>query len=176
MRRHFTVTVFAISLICGCSYFPALAQTAPAPQTTVQGTPAPQPTVQGVPAQPATVWTPKAAAAQDKRRTQVYPRNNNQIIVENQIIAPQIVTILHRLSGLKVMRLLRRSTEEPGSIAGLDDAFRLSKEVHTNVIAGLTLDDGETIAAWLPEAEAEMAPSALQYVPAPDDASSTAIP
>jgi S1-C subfamily serine protease len=35
------------------------------------------------------------------------------------------------------------------------------------VIAGLTLDDGETIAAWLPEAEAEMAPSALQYVPHP---------
>ena len=31
-----------------------------------------------------------------------------------------------------------------------------TEDVHTNVIAGLALDDGHTIAAWLPEAEAEM--------------------
>jgi S1-C subfamily serine protease len=144
MRRDLTITVFAIALICGCSYFPAAAQTTPKPATAPQA---------------------KAAAAQDKRRQQVQQRNTTQVIVENEVIAPQIVTILHRLSGLKIMRLLRRSTEEPGSIAGLDDAFRMSKEVHTNVIAGLTLEDGETIAAWLPEAEAEMAPSAFEYAP-----------
>src|SRR5688572_227581 len=106
------------------------------------------------------------AAAQDRRKQQTQVRNT-PVIVENDVVAPQIVTILHRLSGLKVMRLLRRSTEEPGSVAAFDDAFRMSKEIHTNVIAGLTLGDGETIAAWLPEAEAEMAPSAIQYAPLP---------
>jgi S1-C subfamily serine protease len=87
------------------------------------------------------------------------------VIVQNDFIAPQIVTILHRLSGLKVMRLLGRSSEELAAIASLDEAFKIGKEVHTNVIAGLALDDGRTIAAWLPEAEAEMAPSAFHYAP-----------
>ena len=144
MRRHLTTTVFAISLICGCSYFPAMAQEAPTPPAAAQSK------------------AEKAATAKDKRK-QAQTRNATPVIVETEVIAPEIVTILHRLSGLKVMRLLRRSTEEPGSIAGIDDEFRMLKEIHTNVIAGLTLEDGETIAAWLPEAEAEMAPSAFQY-------------
>ncbi|MDQ2937239.1 MAG: PDZ domain-containing protein, partial [Acidobacteriota bacterium] len=37
--------------------------------------------------------------------------------------------------------------------------------VHTNVIAGLALDDGRTIAAWLPEAEAEMPPPPIPFAP-----------
>jgi serine protease Do len=65
---------------------------------------------------------------------------------------------LHRLNGLKVFRLLLRSQEELGAIAKLDEAFQIAGDVHTSVIAGLTLDDGQTIAAWLPEAEAEMPP------------------
>ncbi|CAN5844478.1 hypothetical protein BH18ACI4_BH18ACI4_25100 [soil metagenome] len=72
--------------------------------------------------------------------------------------APQVVTILHRLNGLKMFRLLLRSSEELRAIARLDDAFRITDEVHTNVIAGLALDDGQTLAAWLPDAEAEMGP------------------
>ena len=40
----------------------------------------------------------------------------------------------------------------------LDSAFNLMDDVHTNVIAGLAMDDGETIAAWLPEAEVEFGP------------------
>ena len=39
-------------------------------------------------------------------------------------------------------------------------------DVHTNVIAGLAMDDGETIAAWLPEADVEFGPPAIQS-PAP---------
>ena len=45
------------------------------------------------------------------------------------------------------------------AIAALDSAFNLMDDVHTNVIAGLAMDDGETIAAWLPEAEVEFGPS-----------------
>jgi S1-C subfamily serine protease len=71
--------------------------------------------------------------------------------------APQVVTIIHRLNGLKMFRLLLRS-EQVQSIDSLDSAFGLMDDVHTNVIAGLAMDDGETIAAWLPEADVEFGP------------------
>ena len=69
---------------------------------------------------------------------------------------PQVVTIIHRLNGLKMFRLLLRSEDQVQAIANVDSAFNLLDDVHTNVIAGLAMDDGETIAAWLPEAEAEL--------------------
>ena len=72
--------------------------------------------------------------------------------------APQVVTIVHRLNGLKMFRLLLRSQEQVQAISSLDTAFNLMDDVHTNVIAGLAMDDGETIAAWLPEAEVEFGP------------------
>ena len=72
--------------------------------------------------------------------------------------APQVVTIIHRLNALKMFRLLLRSEEQVQSIAALDSAFNLMDDVHTNVIAGLAMDDGQTIAAWLPEAEVEFGP------------------
>ena len=89
------------------------------------------------------------------------------VILENKPAAPQVVTILHSLNGLKVFRLLIRSQEQIEAIAKLDQAFKIAGEVHTNVIAGLALDDGHTIAAWLPEAEAEMPPPALGFAPRP---------
>src|SRR5215208_4590487 len=75
--------------------------------------------------------------------------------------APQVVTIVHRLNGLKMFRLLARSQEQVQAIEGLDSAFNLMDDVHTNVIAGLAMDDGETIAAWMPEAEVEFGPPAI---------------
>ena len=79
--------------------------------------------------------------------------------------APQVVTIIHRLNGLKMFRLLLRS-EQVQSIDALDSAFNLMDDVHTNVIAGLALDDGETIVAWLPEADVEFGPAVIA-VPVP---------
>ena len=73
--------------------------------------------------------------------------------------APQVVTIIHRLNGLKMFRLLLRSQQAVQSVDALDSTFSLMDDVHTNVIAGLTMDDGETIAAWLPEAEVEFGPA-----------------
>jgi S1-C subfamily serine protease len=87
------------------------------------------------------------------------------VILENKPAAPQVVTILHSLNGLKVFRLLIRSQEQVEAIAKLDQAFKIAGEVHTNVIAGLALDDGHTIAAWLPEAEAEMPLPAIGFAP-----------
>jgi len=69
--------------------------------------------------------------------------------------APQVVTIVHRLNGLKMFRLLLRSERQLEAIANLDETFSLLEDVHTNVIAGLAMDDGQTVAAWLPEAEVE---------------------
>ena len=70
--------------------------------------------------------------------------------------APQVVTIVHRLNGLKMFRLLLRAEQQAQSIASLDSEFKLLEDVHTNVIAGVAMDDGETIAAWLPEADIEL--------------------
>ena len=89
------------------------------------------------------------------------------VLVENRLTAPQVVTILHRLNGLKMFRLLLRSSDDLRAIARLDDAFRMTDEVHTNVIAGLALEDGQTIAAWLPDAEAETQPPPMPFGPSP---------
>ena len=81
-----------------------------------------------------------------------------RVIVQNKPPAPQVVTILHTINGIKALILIKNK-EQAEALAQLDKAFNLEGEVHTNVIAGLALDDGQTIAAWLPEAEAEMPPA-----------------
>lgn len=92
--------------------------------------------------------------------------------------APQVVTIVHRLNGLKMFRLLLRSQEQVQAIAELDSAFNLMDDVHTNVIAGVAMDDGETIAAWLPEVDVEFGPAVIPPAPplAPKAPSPGAIP
>jgi len=110
-----------------------------------------------------TAAPPQPAGVQEPRRP-VATTRINPVIVGSSTTSPQVVTILHRLNGLKVFRLLLRSGQHVDAIANIDDGFPIAGEVHTNVIAGLTLDDGQTIAAWLPEAEAEMPPPPI---PAP---------
>jgi len=78
------------------------------------------------------------------------------LVVESSTVAPQVVTIVHRLNGIKFLRLLRRASGEKNTVATLNNAFTIGDEVHTNILAGLALDDGRTIAAWLPQAEAEL--------------------
>ena len=96
------------------------------------------------------------------------PRRPTQVRVDSRAgqrrPAPQVVTIVHRLNGLKMFRLLLRSEQQPQAINGLDSAFNLLDDVHTNVSAGVAMDDGETIAAWLPEAELESGPPATPDV------------
>lgn len=82
--------------------------------------------------------------------------------------APQVVTIVHRLNGLKMFRLLLRTQQETQAISRLDSGFSLMDDVHTNVIAGLAMDDGETIAAWLPDADVEFGTSGFSVPLAPD--------
>lgn len=90
-----------------------------------------------------------------------------RVSVDKLPSAPQVVTIIHRLNGLKMFRLLLRSEDQVQAIANVDSAFNLQDDVHTNVIAGLAMDDGETIAAWLPEAEVELDAPLPPVAPAP---------
>src|SRR6266576_3907795 len=89
--------------------------------------------------------TPTPSPEQRKTVTTTTPVG--RVIVENKPAAPQVVTILHSLNGLKVIRLLINK-EQAEAIGRIDENFKLAGEVHTNVIAGLALDDGQTIAAW----------------------------
>jgi S1-C subfamily serine protease len=136
-RRVRTLVLLTISVMC-CQV-PGYPQTA---------TPSAPPTP--LPAKPARPITPVRSGS---------------VVAGNRQTAPQVVTILHRLNGLKMFRLLLRSHGELRGIAGLDDAFKMTDEVHTNVIAGLALDDGETIVAWLPDAEVEVAPPPSPFAP-----------
>ena len=75
--------------------------------------------------------------------------------------ARQVVTVVHRINGLKMFRFLLRSQQQVQGVAALDSTFSLMEDVHANVIAGLAMEDGETIVAWLPEMEVEFGPTAL---------------
>jgi S1-C subfamily serine protease len=57
-----------------------------------------------------------------------------------------------------MFRLLRRSEDQVEAIASLDESVDLMDDVHTNIIAGLAMDDGQTVAAWLPDADLEFGP------------------
>ena len=50
--------------------------------------------------------TPKAAPEPDKQKTMT---RVSRVVVENSPAAPQVVTILHRLNGVKAITLLIRS-------------------------------------------------------------------
>jgi S1-C subfamily serine protease len=107
--------------------------------------------------QPASPPQPAKPAPVPQKRRPITPATAKPVIVETVPNAPQVVTLLHRLSGLKMFRLLVRSGEAR-AIGRIDEQFRFDREVHTNVIAGLALDDGQTFAAWLPEVDAELGP------------------
>jgi S1-C subfamily serine protease len=112
---------------------------------------------------PATAPPPTPPEARKPVKTIRTTTTTARVIVDNKPAAPQVVTILHRLNGLKVIHWLINK-EQAEAIATIDENFNLAGEVHTNVIAGLALDDGQTIAAWLPEAEAEL-PAPVFFVP-----------
>ncbi len=66
--------------------------------------------------------------------------------------APQANAIVHRLSGFKMLNLIRRNGVK---VAPLSDEALLSNSIQTNITAGLSLEDG-LIVARLPRAELEL--------------------
>lgn len=65
----------------------------------------------------------------------------------------QIVTIVHRLDGIKALALLRRNDEK---VLEIDDDVLTTPNAVTVITAGLILSDGQNIVARLPQAEAEV--------------------
>jgi S1-C subfamily serine protease len=77
-------------------------------------------------------------------------------VVADQIsVAPQVVTIVHRLTGLKMLRFLLRQEGERGTLFTIDPQS-IKSEAHASIIAGYALADGKTIATRLPQAGAEI--------------------
>ncbi len=64
----------------------------------------------------------------------------------------QIVTVVHRLSGWKLLTWL--ALTGPSSLE--IDEFPSADVAHTNIVAGLISDDGRTVLARLPQAEVEI--------------------
>jgi S1-C subfamily serine protease len=69
-------------------------------------------------------------------------------------VAPprQVVTVLHRLSGWKLLNWLATSGPPALEIDDLPSAA----DVHTNIVAGYISEDGRTVVARLPQAEAAL--------------------
>jgi S1-C subfamily serine protease len=97
----------------------------------------------------------------EKAQTRKLPRRPTTLPAKVTVMAgsaqalPQVVTIVHRLSGLKMLRLVMRQAGERGTLATIDPQA-ITSDAHASIIAGWTLDDGKTIAARLPQAAAEI--------------------
>jgi S1-C subfamily serine protease len=77
------------------------------------------------------------------------------VVADQARVAPQVVTIVHRLSGVKMLRYLLRESEEPGTIFSFE-TDDMANDAHASIVAGWALADGKTIAVRLPQAGAEM--------------------
>lgn len=88
------------------------------------------------------------------RRTPTPPARVT-VIADQTEVAPQVVTIVHRLTGVKMLRFLLRQEGERGTLFTID-RDSITSDAHASIIAGWALDDGKTIVARLPQAGAEI--------------------
>ena len=112
------------------------------------------------PAATTVVQTPVPAAPPEKMQLRRPPRRASTlpatvtVVADQTKVAPQVVTIVHRLSGVKMLRFLLRQEGKPGTVYTIDPEA-ISSDAHASIIAGWALDDGKTIAVRLPQAGAE---------------------
>lgn len=125
----------------------------PAPQTPAAATPRPAtPAPQRAPvAQPAPRVVRPGAATAPPAGVQTTPAPKAA-----PAFAPvpprQVVTVIHRLSGWKLLALL--ATRDPASFQ--IEELPSPSDVHTNIVAGYISDDGRTVVAHLPQAELDL--------------------
>ena len=115
-----------------------------------QATPpvAPPPVTQSQPSQTEKVQPRRPIKRGTSRQARV------TMVKDQEPVAPQVVTIVHRLNGAKLLRYLLRESGERGTVETIDPEAIIN-EVHASIIAGWALEDGKTIAARLPQAAAE---------------------
>jgi S1-C subfamily serine protease len=109
----------------------------------------------------APVTTPEAVAQPTAKpktlvRRPTTPPVRVVVAAQSQPTAPQVVTVVHQLSGFKMLRLLLRQDGEQDVVAMINEPLAMTSEVHTNIIAGLAFDNGQTIAVCLPQGAAEI--------------------
>ncbi len=83
------------------------------------------------------------------------PSGRVTVVPSQSPTAPQVVTVIHRLSGVKILRFLLRQSGQNGVVETIDPET-VNNDAHASIIAGWALDDGKTIAARLPQAAAEI--------------------
>jgi S1-C subfamily serine protease len=76
------------------------------------------------------------------------------MVTDQEPVAPQVVTIVHRINGVTLLNVLSRNRNQLGAVTISPDA--VNNDVHASIIAGVALADGKTIAARLPQVAAEM--------------------
>lgn len=106
---------------------------------------------------PGTPQSPAPEKTQPRRpprRTTTLPARVT-VIADQAEVAPQVVTIVHRLTGIKMLRFLLRQEGERGTLFTIDPDS-ITSDAHASIIAGWALEDGKTIAARLPQAGAEL--------------------
>ena len=126
-----------------CLAFTSFAQTTALPASTEVQTPDP---VQ----EPA----PEKTQVRRQPRRATTPPARVTVVADQAKVAPQVVTVVHRLSGVKMLRFLLRQEGESGTVYTIDPEA-ISSDAHASIIAGWVLSDGRTIAARLPQAAAE---------------------
>src|SRR4051812_43982448 len=149
--RGFACTLVILILACAVAARAQEATAPPAPQTPpANATPRPaRPGVQRTPvaAPAARVVRPVAAAA---------PQASTQTPKAAPAIAPmpprQVVTVVHRLSGWKLLAMLATRDQSSLEIEELPSPT----DVHTNIVAGYISDDGRTVVAHLPQTESDL--------------------
>src|SRR5215471_11166067 len=121
--------------------------------TVAAQTNAPATTVTATAGTPQTPLAERAQRRPTPRRVQEPPARVTVVPNQDQT-APQVVTIVHRLTGVKVLRLLQRQVGSNAAIENVDPES-LMTDAHASILAGWVLDDGKTVAARLPQAFAE---------------------
>jgi serine protease Do len=102
-----------------------------------------------------TVQTPAETTAPRRPGKRIVQTPARVTVIPSQPPAqPQVVTIIHRLSGVKVLRLLLR--QAGGGVVETIDPQTITDDAHASIIAGWALEDGKTIVARLPQAAAEL--------------------
>lgn len=81
------------------------------------------------------------------------PQPDTLVVESSPRQSPQVVTVIHRLTGVKALVLLRRSGQ---AVSLADDDLVAAPNAITSIIAGYALSDGQNIVTRIPQAEAEV--------------------
>lgn len=140
MNKRVLITIIGSSMVAAMSVGAVVAQT-------------PEPASAATAVQSTTQSSqPEKQARKQPRRP---PAGRVTVVPSQDTVAPQVVTIIHRLSGVKILRFLLRQSAQSGIVETIDPDT-LNNDAHASIIAGWALDDGKTIAARLPQAAAEI--------------------